>query len=1302
MADTLITATHSLTGQKASVLWKHKKPPTPEEADELVYQYYEGKKNNPPPQETESFGKKIKDTARDAALSVLTPSYSSTLGKAAKFAGLAPDVEPPESIESHVANIPQDIVGAFTPEESRARFPTVKRLTNLVNDVGSPLLGTVGAASSIGAGSIAKMGLKNLPAYLAKSGLVIGSGVAAQKGVQAGGEALNLPPEVTELSSQAAGLGAGIGAVKGISKFGRTIPKVPVAENTEITSKVISQPQLTSGEIPPTVAPEYVGPYIGRQLNPGRIEVAEQENLARQQELQNKQVGPIVNAPNLGNIPMGEEMPASSLPYRAGQIPEVLPPEQPVNLPFRQSTESPTIINPQALEPTPVEQANEQGIITPEKSPIYPEVKSPIIDPNYIGSRAREYPEVTNPTQQEMVTLYRAEPLTSSGKGIPDWIKNDPEFQNYLTNIDGRWFTDDLQNLEWYKENVGPDIQIKQVQVPREIWEASKSNQETQRYSRRPESEGFLPQDIARQATIPEVTNPSLSQQEIIPEQTQQIQSQKLEHYIPEVNIDEIWSPKQNKRPAPTNEYEENADMISDWIDEHNRRDSSDKVIDILPEREQLQLENPWIKDQENSTLRTLGQTATGKLKEEIIGELAFRGTGLEAPITQEVQTQEISPKQEVQPQGELSQEIQEEPKEYPKETIQSARQEVRRSLLNKLTPEVILEDLKTNGLDESTAKKVLRREIIKYKAEKGAIGNLDPELRKWVEQYDATVKKDEPITAKGASSFLGQTKKTFKELRESQVPAAKEVADHIIRAEDEGTDWLNHFYEDMSQSVIKSLSSSELKDLNNILRGIEGDYSKKVYQAADNFHEIMEEALDKTREIEKREGRGVTPWGAPMGEIKDYYSWIEKQLSFDPDMLNSWNETKDYFTGERSKIGRFIKGFKKEDIPLGQEIEERDSVYNKGLGMPESRFTKPRSKEFEGELEDDPRKVILAYGQGMKRAMFDKFGVIKAREAIGKIPDSVLKERAEDFVRNFTGFDVAPLERAGGLGVTGPIMRAANNMFIKGNINVPLLHLSKLPNLWYKMPTSAFNAGLREVLSHPIQSFKEAQIKGLGPGNYVPRELRAAYKATGKLGAWIDDFGYFFSATDTGLDAIGYKGYKDYFLKQGLSEKEADLKAIDETKTYTFKNSAARVAPIFYKYFQGITKPLALWKQTGFDVVSQYMSDIADLVSKERTDMTGSDKFKMLSKLVISSLVAYEALEHAAQKIGDWGLGGYSEIAKIAHEISGGKLEEAAQNIAVYLSAFISPIAPMIRRFTKSDEKKQQKVNLYPTVETP
>lgn len=96
-----------------------------------------------------------------------------------------------------------------------------------------------------------------------------------------------------------------------------------------------------------------------------------------------------------------------------------------------------------------------------------------------------------------MVRLYRGEGV--KGGSVPSWIQ-EARKESGAEAAGGRWFTDDPEIAQWYVEDAGPGGRLVAVDVPREVadrFRVSGLSRDIARFSRDPEREFFLPQDVA-------------------------------------------------------------------------------------------------------------------------------------------------------------------------------------------------------------------------------------------------------------------------------------------------------------------------------------------------------------------------------------------------------------------------------------------------------------------------------------------------------------------------------------------------------------------------------------------------------------------------------------------------------------------------------------------------------------------------------------------------------------------------------------------------------------------------------------
>jgi hypothetical protein len=115
-----------------------------------------------------------------------------------------------------------------------------------------------------------------------------------------------------------------------------------------------------------------------------------------------------------------------------------------------------------------------------------------------------KFPDVgksLRPPRPGMTRLYRGETGSRSPSTIPDYIKESTEFQETV-NATGRWFTESLEEARHYTKNQGDNLGITYVDVPTkslEQYRVINAPTSVRKFSARPESEFFVPQEVAAQ-----------------------------------------------------------------------------------------------------------------------------------------------------------------------------------------------------------------------------------------------------------------------------------------------------------------------------------------------------------------------------------------------------------------------------------------------------------------------------------------------------------------------------------------------------------------------------------------------------------------------------------------------------------------------------------------------------------------------------------------------------------------------------------------------------------------------------------
>lgn len=132
-------------------------------------------------------------------------------------------------------------------------------------------------------------------------------------------------------------------------------------------------------------------------------------------------------------------------------------------------------------------------------------------------------PSTSEAAPTKMVTLYRGE-ATPNESAVPDWVREDPRYQKVVRDVRGRWFTDSKEIAEWYKREAGEGGRIKTVAVPAtelEKYRVSNLPDDILQYSKDPEREFFIPQELASAAneeepfslSAPDVSKPEAKEQ---------------------------------------------------------------------------------------------------------------------------------------------------------------------------------------------------------------------------------------------------------------------------------------------------------------------------------------------------------------------------------------------------------------------------------------------------------------------------------------------------------------------------------------------------------------------------------------------------------------------------------------------------------------------------------------------------------------------------------------------------------------------------------------------------------------------
>jgi len=119
----------------------------------------------------------------------------------------------------------------------------------------------------------------------------------------------------------------------------------------------------------------------------------------------------------------------------------------------------------------------------------------------------------TQPGPAEGLTrIYRGQAAWESGGKLPDWVLDNPRYKE-MASIFGRWWSDSLQEAQWYSREAGGRGQVLFQDIPNELVERFRVSNlpfdhKARAFSQRPDKELFLPAGFANRGQIWEGFDP--------------------------------------------------------------------------------------------------------------------------------------------------------------------------------------------------------------------------------------------------------------------------------------------------------------------------------------------------------------------------------------------------------------------------------------------------------------------------------------------------------------------------------------------------------------------------------------------------------------------------------------------------------------------------------------------------------------------------------------------------------------------------------------------------------------------------
>lgn len=415
-----------------------------------------------------------------------------------------------------------------------------------------------------------------------------------------------------------------------------------------------------------------------------------------------------------------------------------------------------------------------------------------------------------------------------------------------------------------------------------------------------------------------------------------------------------------------------------------------------------------------------------------------------------------------------------------------------------------------------------------------------------------------------------------------SSRPETAPIAEHIIGAADQKAQWIATTERQLAD-ITSGLNKGDLVTLGDIVdKGAKlGDDLNLVDKA-----KAIKEILDQVH-AELKIPTSIT--GGKIGYIQNYLTHISKLP--DDDLKTGIRQIWEYHVG---KPFNDIFG----SAELGKAGDSIGDMYDRGLGNPDSPFRKARGVGSDVEL--NVNKVLPAYIESIARLKFDRPAVDMAKKVLASVPDkdiygnpSKIKELAGWYIKNYTRYDSMPGLTQGWNDLTNKVLRTTARSMLGFSTGLQTLHLARIPmNLYPELGEKYMLAGVKAVGKKPFQAYKEATSLGLLQNEVRPWNFKTPMQK-------YDSISSFMAGADFLDRAIGYHGFKQMFLDQGLNEAEASAKALSKAKSSSLFIDAARPTKGFSNdaaVFGGAAGRLTTqFKQVPARIIEQYIQIAAN-----------------------------------------------------------------------------------------------------------
>jgi hypothetical protein len=384
------------------------------------------------------------------------------------------------------------------------------------------------------------------------------------------------------------------------------------------------------------------------------------------------------------------------------------------------------------------------------------------------------------------------------------------------------------------------------------------------------------------------------------------------------------------------------------------------------------------------------------------------------------------------------------------------------------------------------------------------------------------------------------------------------------------------------------------------------------------------------------------------LGYIKDYYTHINKE----PDDIKAGLQ--DIFSYHQGK--NVLKAMFASPIIGEKGTGEAAGIYGKGMGqVAESPFTKERKNLLESNIDYDANKTGRMYIESMARERFLRPAVKAAEERIKSLPDSILKELSEKYVKNVTRFDSAPQLDQAYKKFARFMIDTTSRSLLGFSPRLQALHAMRLGPVYAELGEKDFARGLGHIIANPIESYKETASLGLLPNELVPFRFQTLKEKENS----ILNFKSYVDFIDR---SIAYNGFKAKYKRAGMNDTDAMRQSIADTKRVTFMIDPSRQNIVMAEM-----KLHALYKQ----VPAKIIEWMARTYAQAKANPAAAARLTLiLGASGASSLAGGPELFHYPfQMLKDTTLVQVREMGKIMSYLYRGDLDKAAEEFTLWMT---------------------------------